>query len=386
MNKLIALLSIGLLVAGAPLWTAAFAEDAAETGETPAPPGAAEAPAADAGPTVEPPPGGDPGAPPASDPGTSRKGLAPALDTAVYPADTAAPAPSRSAISLMACALVYIIEAFLLFLLAKIAYGKFYRPVELNAELFKKDNLAVAVSTVGYYFGVLIALGGAISGDSAGLGADVVGIAIYGIVAIVLMLLASVMCERVLLPKFNNTKEVVEDKNLGVAFVEAGIYIANGLVILRACQSDIQSASGGARSLGSSLVMLLVFWVLAQVVLVIAGRVYELMTPHKIHEELEKDNAAVGLAFCGALIGMGNIVSLAVAGEYSGLGESLSFFVMDAIFGFIMLAIIHKATDLVLAPGVKLSDEETQETPNIGAGLLEAFGYIGGSMLIVWSL
>ena len=39
-----------------------------------------------------------------------------------------------------------------------------------------------------------------------------------------------------------------------------------------------------------------------------------------------------------------------------------------------------------VAPGVKLADEQTEGSPNVGAGLLEAFGYVGGSMLIVWVL
>ena len=51
-----------------------------------------------------------------------------------------------------------------------------------------------------------------------------------------------------------------------------------------------------------------------------------------------------------------------------------------------VLLLIKKLTDMLLAPGVKLSDEQTEASPNTGAGLLEAFGYVGGSMLIVWVL
>ena len=39
-------------------------------------------------------------------------------------------------------------------------------------------------------------------------------------------------CDIVLLPRFDNTKEVVEDQNLGTAFVEAGVHLANGLIVL----------------------------------------------------------------------------------------------------------------------------------------------------------
>ena len=283
---------------------------------------------------------------------------------------------------------VYILEAFVLLWIAKFAYSSLYRRVELNSELFTRDNQALAISTVGYYLGILIAFGGAISGESQGLGTDVVTIAIYGLSAIVLMLLASFMCEKILLPNFNNTKEVVQDRNLGVGFVEAGVYIANGLIVLRATEGDVGGASPAASAfgaLGSGMLVLLVFWLLAQVVLVIAGRLYEWLTPYRFLEELERDNAAVGLAFGGALIGIGNIISVAVGGDFTGWTDSLMLFAVDVTFGFIMLFLVHKFTDILLAPGVKLADEQTQEHPNIGAGLLEAFGYVGASILIVWT-
>ncbi len=305
------------------------------------------------------------------------------------PASTPTPEVSlANTLHLIGQSLIYILEAFILFWFAKLAYSKLYRRVDLNVELFTRDNQAVAISMVGYYFGILLAFGGAISGESQGLRADVMTIAIYGLSSIILMLLASFMCEKVLLPTFNNTKEVVEDRNLGVGFVEAGVYIANGLIILRVSQGNVQASSSTANTLsavGYSILVLIVFWLLAQVVLIIAGRLYELMTPYKIHEEMERDNAAVGLAFGGALIGIGNIVSVAVRGDFTSWTDSLTLFAADATFGFIMLFLVHKLTDILLAPNVKLADEQTQENPNIGAGLLEAFGYIGASILIVWS-
>jgi hypothetical protein len=39
---------------------------------------------------------------------------------------------------------------------------------------------------------------------------------------------------------------------------------------------------------------------------------------------------------------------------------------------------------VLLAPGARLGAEQTEAVPNLGAGLLEAFGYVGGSMLVVW--
>ena len=267
---------------------------------------------------------------------------------------------------------VYILEAFALLWLAKLAYTSLHRRVDLQAELFGRNNTALAVALAGYLLGVVFALGGALSGPSAGWQADLVGIALSGLKAIALMLVASFLCEKALLPHFDNTKEIVQDQNLGAAFVEAGLHLANGLIILSILPGQGPWWSG------------LAFWMLAQGVLLLAGLLYEWITPHDVHRELERDNAAVGLAFGGGLVGMGNIISLAAGGDFVGWQESLTFFAEDALFGLVMLFLIKKLSDVVLAGGVKLGAEQVEAAPNVGAGLLEAVGYVGGSMLIVW--
>ena len=273
----------------------------------------------------------------------------------------------------MARSAAYLLGAFVLLWIAKVAYTGVYRRVNLKAEIFERGNNAVAVSTVGYLLGITIALGGVLTGASSGWRSDLADIGLFGLQTVVLMILASFLCEKILLPRFNNTKEVVEDHNLGTAFVEAGTHIANGLILLA-----IQQGSGGAWW------MTLVFWLLTQVALILVALLYEAATPHSIHDELEKDNAAVGLGFGGVLVGMGNILSIAVAGDFVGWKTSLILFFSDAVFGLVVLFLIHKLTDLLLAPGVKLSEQQTGDSPKIGAGALEAFGYIGGSMLVVW--
>ncbi|MBM3277682.1 MAG: DUF350 domain-containing protein [Candidatus Handelsmanbacteria bacterium] len=272
----------------------------------------------------------------------------------------------------MAKSLVYVLEAFALLWLARLAYARLYRRVDLGHELFTRNNPALAMALAGYLLGVVIGLGGALWGPSAGLRADVAAIALTGLKGIALMLAASWVSEKALLPHFDNTAEVVRDQNLGAAFVEAGLHIANGLIVLAILQGQ------GPWWIG------VVFWVLAQGVLLLAGLLYEWVTPHDVHRELERDNAAVGLAFGGALVGMGNILSLAVGGDFEGWAQSLVLFAEDAFFGLLMLLLLKKLSDLVLAGGVKLGSEQVEAAPNVGAGLLEAFGYIGGSMLIVW--
>ena len=95
-------------------------------------------------------------------------------------------------------------------------------------------------------------------------------------------------------------------------------------------------------------------------------------------------DAAAASFMIGPTIVTRNIISIAVTGDFLGWSESLQFFAGDALFGLVILFLIKKLTDAILAPGIRLGDEQIEEKPNVGAGLLEAFGYVGGSMLIVW--
>ena len=269
---------------------------------------------------------------------------------------------------------VYLLEGFLLLVIAKSLYLKLYRKVDLNAELFGNNNLALAVSLCGYLLAICMALGGAISGPESGILSDLVQIAVYGVITIIVMLVAGYVCEKILLPGFDNTKEIVEDKNLGTASVEFGVHIANALVLLSIIQSQGTWQSA------------LVFWGLAQIVFIIAAKIYEILTPYSIHDELERDNAAVGIALAGVFIGLGNIVSISVNGDFVGWKEDLTTFSLNIIFGFLVLFVVKQLTVLILASGNSLHEKQVSDTPNIGAGLIEALGYVGGSLLIVWAL
>ena len=269
---------------------------------------------------------------------------------------------------------LYLLEGFVLLLIAKFLYLKLYRKVDLNEELFNKNNTAIAVSVCGYLLAITIALGGAISGPEAGILSDMVQILIYGGVTIVVMLLAGFLCEKVLLPGFDNTKEIVVDRNLGTASVEFGVHIANALVLLSIIQSQGTWQSA------------LIFWLLAQIVFIIASKIYEILTPYSIHDEIERDNTAVGIALAGVFIGIGNIVSISVNGDFVGWKEDLLTFGSNILFGFIVLFVVKKLTVFMLAAGNSLHKQQVGEKPNVGAGLLEALGYVGGSLLIVWAL
>ncbi len=78
---------------------------------------------------------------------------------------------------------------------------------------------------------------------------------------------------------------------------------------------------------------------------------------------------------------------MAFSPEFESWGTSLPEYGFLLGIGLVFLAAIQWVADLVLVPGVKISDEIVhQAIPNFGAALIEAIAYICGSFLVTWSL
>ena len=183
-----------------------------------------------------------------------------------------------------------LIVGFGLFWLGQLAYQKlFRRRMELNLELFVKDNPAVAIALVGYYFGIVIGLGGVLGQSAASWQDKVLSLATYGATVILFMLAGAWVGDRLILRCFECQREIVQDRNVGAATVEAGNHIANGLIL---------NASLGEDS-GSWLVGL-VCWLLGLGVLVLVSVVYPRVAKYNVFDEMEKgNNPAGGGAFAG---------------------------------------------------------------------------------------
>jgi len=265
----------------------------------------------------------------------------------------------------------YLAVVLVLLVIGKLVYDGLHRRFVLRTELVEKDNLAVALAVAGYYLGLVIVLGGVVSGPASfNMFDDVIGLVIFGVLGIVLLNLSAWINDKVVFSKFDNEKEIVEDRNAGMGAVEGGNYVAVGLI------------TAGAMSGEGGLLPGLVFWVLGLVALIVAGLLYDKITSYDLHEQIEKDNVAVGVAFAGVLVGFGNIIRLAGDGDFVSWNESLTEFGYYTLVGLILLPLIRIFADKVLLPGASLSDELVQDRPNLGAGFIEAVSYLAASMLI----
>lgn len=277
-------------------------------------------------------------------------------------------------------AVVYIAVAFTIFLIGKFVYQLLHPSFKVKEELVKKDNFAFAIAHVGYYVGLLLAIGSAIVGPSNGLVNDIIDIAVYGLLAIVLLNCSIFLSDYLMLRNFSIRKEIIEDQNAGTGIIEGAVSVASGLIIFGA-------VSGESGDMLFGILTAVVFWAFGQLALILTTRFYNWITPYNIHDHIEKDNVAVGIGFAGAIIAIGNLIRFGLVGDFEGWLPSFTETGFELLVGLILLPVMRLITDKILLPGERLTDEIiNQERPNVGAALVEAFAYIGGSVLITWCL
>lgn len=273
--------------------------------------------------------------------------------------------------------LMEIAIGFGVFWVGQFAYQKIFRRMDLNLELFVRDNPAVAIALVGYYLGIVLALAGVLDKQAATWQDQLLLLVSYGASVILLMLAGAWVGDRLILRRCDCAREVLEEQNVGAASAEAGLQVANGLIL-----SAALGGQSGTWAVG------LVCWLVGLAVLILVSRLYPLVAKYNVFGEIcKRNNPAAGVALGGLLVATGNIVRVAFTPEFENWTQS--FLQYGVLLGICLLALalIRWIADLVLVPGVKISDEIVhQAVPNLGAGLIEAFAYIAGSFLIAWSL
>ncbi|SFT73521.1 Uncharacterized membrane protein YjfL, UPF0719 family [Lishizhenia tianjinensis] len=271
--------------------------------------------------------------------------------------------------------LLYLAVCILLIILSRFVYKILHPAIDLDHEMVEKDNFAFNLSQVGYYIGIVIAMGGIMTSEAhPDLLKDILYTFVYGIAAILLMNISSFLNDKLLLFKFNIKKELVEDQNSGMGALEAGSYIATGLILYGALQLE---ADYPMAALG--------YWFIAELALIVTGHFYTWMVPYNVHKEIEEDNIAVGVSFGGMIVALGVLIEHGIALEHSTWLDGLSYMGLNVIAGIILLPLLRFVTDKVLLPKRKLVDEIVhQEEPNIGAALVEAFSYVAGAIIFTW--
>ena len=280
--------------------------------------------------------------------------------------------------------LVYVGLGLVLLLLAKIANDLMTRH-SIDEEIVGKGNMAIALGLSGYFAGVILVFVGAVYqpltltvndglGFNREFGEDVLRVFLYSLAGIVALNLSRLLMDRLVLYKFSVQKELVEDQNVGTAAVEFGMQVAIGLLIAGAI-----SGSGGGPDTA------LAFFGLGLVVLILFALFYEFTTPFSIHDEIEKDNTAVGVALGGNLIAIGLVTLKAVFGDFVGWGASIAEFLTFAVIGFVLLYVLRLLIDLLLVPSIKVSNAMAVDK-NVGVAFIESTVVISAALILFFAI
>ncbi|MBN1971861.1 MAG: DUF350 domain-containing protein [Candidatus Delongbacteria bacterium] len=229
---------------------------------------------------------------------------------------------------------------------------------KVDIELTTNDNKAFAISFTGYLLSIGIIVWGVVDSPSISLQEDVTGIIVWSIVGIVLLNISRFLNDKFLLYQFNNTKEIIVDKNPGTGAVEFGTYVGTSFIIF-------SLVHGEAGYWLDDVISTVLFFVSSQILFIIFGFIYQKITKFDLHAEIERDNIAAGVSFGLTLVSVGYLI-----GEAVGKSDSLLFLLIWFTGGSILLIVLRKITSKLMFPHHKLDDEISKDM-NWGVSLIE---------------
>ena len=245
----------------------------------------------------------------------------------------------------------------------------------LRVALTDHDNPAIGLAVAGYLFGVIWTITVLLGTPSrGGLWEDVLDVALYGGLGIVLLTVVSLVSCRLFLGL--HVREQLEAHNSAAAIVVGGAYVATSLTY-----------SGALVGEGGGFWMLLLFFVLGQLALLAMTYVFRWLTAYDDVQEIESGNLAAGIAQAGLLIAMGVIVGQAASGDFTTLEDSLTGFLISLLIVVVLYPVRQLVVQcLILGAPIRfrsiLLDNEIADDKNIAAGLLEASAYLSTALFI----
>ena len=279
--------------------------------------------------------------------------------------------------------LVYVALGLVVLTLAKLVRDAVTRH-RIEEEIVTKGNLAVALRLSGYLAGIILVFLGAVyeplGGDGyVGLGFDrafgleVLWVFLYSLAGIVALNLMRLVTDRLVLYRFELEREIIQDQNAGAAAAEFGVNVASGLVIAGAIAGE-----GGPLNA-------LAFFGLGLGVLILFALFYEWTTPFNIHDEIERDNPAVGIALGGNLIAIGLVTFKATFGDFVGWQAGILEFVVYSVVGFVLLYVLRLAVDLVLLPHTRVS-QQVAGGRNVGVAFVETAVVVSSALILLLAI
>jgi uncharacterized membrane protein YjfL (UPF0719 family) len=227
-----------------------------------------------------------------------------------------------------------------------------------DSEIEQNSNIAVGLRRFGLYLGLAIGMSAALAGETSGFVNDIKILAIEGALVLVMMMVARFFNDAIILRGINNDDEA-QAGNTAVGLIEAGSYIATGLIMFGAF------TGGGGTPLQGYLSAML-FAVLGQISLLFFFEAYELSTSFNAREEVKAANPAAGLAVGCMLVALGVILRASITGDFMGWLVDIKSFALSTGYGILLLLLFRKVIDWLFLPHTTLR-VEVEKKRNVAA-------------------
>jgi len=199
--------------------------------------------------------------------------------------------------------------------------------------------------------------------SGGGLRQDFDIVAFYGLVSILLLVIARELNDRLILYKFNNDAEVIGKKNSSIAVVEGCSYLGTAFITSGAF-SNVDAGIGAA----------LIWFVVGQCVLVVLDNIYSIAAPG-ILDALGAQNLAAAFSLGGFLVAGGLALGAAISGEsYGWVQDSIDVGYFLAIW-FLVITVVQFLLNKIFLPGTSVRKELLTDR-NVAAGIIEAVLFI----------
>ncbi len=248
--------------------------------------------------------------------------------------------------------------------------------ISMTEALIQHDNKAAAIALAGFLLGVIQVIIPVFGGPTHSFWRDLASAATYGFAGIVVLTISGLIFTAYCKATGTDLKAQIAQGNVAAGITAAGSYLA-----VSSLTSGILTGDGGA------LLPTIVFWLAGLAALIVLTHLFRLLTAYDDAALISQGNVAAALGFAGLLIAIGMMVGYSVAGSFTGYREgfiSFGLFLLLTVLFYPVRQIVIQM--LMLGGGFSLYngrlDHEIAEDKNIGAGVLEAVGYIATALLM----
>jgi uncharacterized membrane protein YjfL (UPF0719 family) len=212
-----------------------------------------------------------------------------------------------------------------------------------DAAVAQDKNLAVALRRFGLYIGICTAMAGILGSGFRGV--DYYYLILDGVITTALFFAAHYINDYLILPDIRNN-DLIQEGNISTGLVEAAGFIATGVLL-----------NGAFSGEGGGVFTAIVFFLLGQISLIGAIKIHQKVYRFNITESVRDNNVSAGITVAGLLISYSFILHSSITGDFLGWTASLTYFVLSAASGLLLLLVFEKAADIVFLPKTTIAEE-----------------------------